>query len=82
MPDQPSEGVRCVTWTQHTFGLAAVFVANAVFSLVLFALAVNNQVTQTNHQSIQLTPDPERSEMVEKLTRERLNGMRGGTAGL
>lgn len=62
---------ECVKWNQLSPCLAAVFLGNAVFSLVL-VIVVTSQGSTTQTQTIHIDADHERAALIEKLTRENL----------
>ena len=67
---QDSERVECVTWNQYRIGLSAVFVGNALFSVILFAAVEKQPTTTTNTNAVIVDSDHDRTALIEKLARE------------
>jgi hypothetical protein len=73
-------GVQCVTWRQFQLGIAAVFIANCFFSLVVAFAVAQPSRPQNNNTNIVNTPHEElRSRLSQQYLKEITDGMRSGT---
>ena len=71
---------ECVKWNQLSPCLAAVFLGNAVFSLVL-VIVVSSKPNTTQSQSIHIDNDPQKSQLIETLARETISAELHNTTG-
>lgn len=83
MPDERGpRGSECVTWMMLAISLAAVFVGNAAFSLVLFCVIGSGGNSASVNNTIHLDADRDKSRLIEDLARNEDARLHSSTTSL